>query len=59
MELVARKGMVDLSEREIKLKIEDKISEFVPELLKGKHIEIHLAKDGNVKVFSVDKKIVK
>ena len=48
-----------VSEREIKLKIEDKISEFVPELLKGKHIEIHLAKDGNVKVFSVDKKIVK
>lgn len=51
--------MIDLSEREIKLKIQDKISEFVPELLKGKHIEIHLSKDDNVKVFSVDKKIVK
>ena len=48
-----------MSEREIKLKIEDKISEFVPELLRGKHIEIHLSKDDNVKVFSVDKKIVK
>ena len=41
------------------LKIEDKIPEFVTELLKGKHIEIHLAKDNDVKVFSVDKKIVK
>lgn len=48
-----------VSEREIKLKIEDKISEFVPELLRGKHIEIHLSKDDIVKIFSVDKKIIK
>ena len=48
-----------VSEREIKLKIEDKISEFVPELLRRKHIEIHLSKDDIVKIFSVDKKIIK
>lgn len=48
-----------MNERELRLKIQDKITEFLPELLKGKHIEIHLAKDNNVKVYSVDKKIVK
>lgn len=58
MEIVARKGMINLSEKDLKLKIQNKISEFVPELLKGKHIEIHLSKD-DVRFFSVDKKIVK
>ena len=48
-----------VSEKDIKLKIQDKIPELIPELIKGKHIEIHLAKDDNVKIFSVDKKILK
>lgn len=47
-----------MSERELRLKLEDKIQEFTKELLKGKHIEIHLSKDG-IKFFAVDKKIVK
>lgn len=47
-----------MSQRELKLQLEDKIPEFVRELLKGKHIEIHLSKDG-IKFFTVDKKIVK
>lgn len=48
-----------MSEREIKLRLEDKLSELIQLLEKGKHIEIHLAKDGNIKLFAVDKKIVK
>lgn len=51
--------MIILSEKDLKLKLQDKISEFVSELQKGKHIEIHLAKDNNVKIYAVDKKIVK
>lgn len=47
-----------MSERELRIQLEDKIQEFTRELLKGKHIEIHLSKDG-VKFFTVDKKIVK
>lgn len=48
-----------MNERQVKLNIQDKISEIVPELLKGKHIEIHIAKDNNIKIFVVDKKIIK
>lgn len=47
-----------MSERELWLRLEDKIQEFAKELLKGNHIEIHLSKDG-IKFFSVGKKIVK
>lgn len=43
----------------IENEIQEKLSKFIPELLKGKHIEIHLAKGNEVKIFSVDKKIVK
>lgn len=42
---------------EIQSKLEDKIKEITKELSKGKHIEIHLARDG-IKIFSVNKKIV-
>ena len=48
-----------MTDRQVKLNIQDKISEIVPELLKGKHIEIHMAKDNNIKIFVVDKKIIK
>ena len=48
-----------MNERELRLKIQDKITEFLPELLKGKHIEIHLAKASTVNVPSVATKIVK
>lgn len=48
-----------MSECELKLKLQDKISEFISELQKGKHIEIHLAKNNDVKIYAVDKKIVK
>lgn len=47
-----------MSERELQLRLEDKIQEFTKELLKGKHIEIHMSKEG-IKFFVVDKKIVK
>lgn len=46
------------SEENLQLQIERKIPEFVKELSKGKHIEIHATKDG-VKFFVVDKKILK
>lgn len=49
--------MADLKKME--LDIQDKISKVVPDLLKGKHIEIHMAKDNNIKIFIVDKKIAK
>ena len=39
-----------MTDRQVKLNIQDKISEIVPELLKGKHIEIHMAKDNNIKI---------
>lgn len=48
-----------MSEREIKLRLEDKLSDLIKFLEQGKHIEIHLAKDGNIRLFVVDKKIVK
>jgi hypothetical protein len=48
-----------MTDRQVKLNIQDKIPEFIPELLKGKHIEIHMAKDNNIKIFVVDKKIIK
>ena len=48
-----------MTDRQVNLNIQDKILEIVPELLKGKHIEIHMAKDNNIKIFVVDKKIVK
>ena len=57
---MAEEGEVcEMSEKDIKLKIQDKIPELITELIKGRHIEIHLAKDDNVKIFSVDKKIIK
>ena len=32
-----------MTQRDIKLKIQDKISDLIPELSKGRHIEIHLS----------------
>lgn len=53
-------GVVYMTQRDnIKIKIQDKISDLIPELSKGRHIEIHLSKDNDVKVFVVDKKILK
>lgn len=52
-------GGVCMTQKDIKLKIQDKISDLIPELSKGRHIEIHLSKDNDVKVFVVDKKILK
>lgn len=48
-----------MSEREIKLRLEDKLPELIELLEKGKHIEIHMAKEGEIKLFSLDKKILK
>lgn len=47
-----------MSVRELKLHLEEKLEEMAEILAEGKHIEIHLSKDG-IKCFAVDKKIVK
>lgn len=47
-----------MSERELKIRLEDKLPEVIKLLEQGKHIEIHLAKD-DIRLFAVDKKIVK
>ena len=48
-----------MSEREVKAKLESYISDFVLDLMKGKHIEIHMAKNNDLKIYIVDKKKLK
>lgn len=47
-----------MSERELRLKLEDKLSDICKMLAKEKHIELHNSQDG-IKIYVVDKKIVK
>ena len=57
MELVARKGMVDLSEREIKLKIIEQAETIAKAICRGKDVELRKSANG-VSVCEVSKKVV-
>ena len=56
-ELVARKGMVDLSEREIKLKIIEKAETIAKAISRGKDVELRKSASG-ISVCEVSKKVV-
>ena len=57
MEIVARKGMIDLSEREIKLKIIEQAETIAKAICKGKDVELRKSASG-VSVCEVSKKVV-
>lgn len=47
-----------MTQKEIVVKIVDKVEEIAKEIARGKHVEIHPA-NGTIKIYSVDKKIVR
>lgn len=49
---------IGMTERELRLKLEDKLSEICKILAKDKHIELHNSPKG-IKIYEVEKKIVK
>ena len=57
MELVARKGMVYLSEREIKLKIIEQAESIAKAICRGKDVELRKSASG-ISVCEVSKKVV-
>ena len=56
-EIVAREGMIDLSEREIKLKIIEQAETIAKAICKGKDVELRKSASG-VSVCEVSKKVV-
>ena len=57
MELVARKGMVEMSEREIKLKIIEQAETIAKAICRGKDVELRKSASG-ISVCEVSKKVV-
>ena len=57
MELVARKGMVEMSEREIKLKIIEQAETIANAISRGKHVELRKSASG-ISVCEVSTKVV-
>ena len=57
MELVARKGMVEMSEREIKLKIIEQAESIAKAICRGKDVELRKSASG-ISVCEVSKKVV-
>ena len=57
MELVARKGMVEMSEREIKLKIIEQAETIAKAISRGKDVELRKSASG-ISVCEVSKKVV-
>lgn len=57
MELVTRKGMINLSERELKLKIIEQAEIIAKAICKGKDVELRKSANG-VSVCEVSKRVV-
>lgn len=48
-----------MSQRELKLRLEDRISDIIDILLKGKDVEIRTDPNTGVRIISVDKTVIK